>query len=539
MKRILIFISLFIIFLPRLNAQRYSDRADSLLQKSLPENEHAVSVLVAKGDEILYQKILGNADDNIKADRETIFRIGSVSKQFTAAAILKLVEMGKMSLDDTLNEYIQDFPQGEDVTIHHLLTHTSGIRSYTDQPGFIEKVEQPVSDEELIDTIKALGYEFKPGDQWKYNNSAYYILGHLIEQVSGMTYEKFLNKHFFTPAKMKNTGVYENEATYRNEAVGYAYENGAISKALDWDMTWAGGAGNLYSTSLDLYRWSQQLFGGGLLTAESLKKAHTKVVLNDGSDHPYGYGWVIGEFKGLRSIAHGGGLHGFLSFLAYYPEIDATVIVLSNSSPPKNIVPANLAEHLVKIFFEQHLEEEEEVAVDTSDYSKYVGKYEYPGGVVMTITRENDQLFAQLSGQSRYEVYPKGEHTFFWKVVDAQITFHIGDGGVADYAMHTQNGSQFNAPRMKERHEVALGEGIFEKYAGEYSMQGKAVKTWEEKEKYYLQIEGQAAFQIFPASDNKFFMKAMAVEVEFEQNEDKAPALIIHQGGQQFRAERK
>ncbi|GAA0892445.1 hypothetical protein GCM10009122_21240 [Fulvivirga kasyanovii] len=539
MKWTLIFISLFIIFQPGLNAQRFSDKADSVLQKSLPENEHAVSVLVGKGDEIIYQKILGNADEGVKADNETIFRIGSVSKQFTAAAILKLVEMGKMSLDDPLIKYIQDFPQGESVTIHHLLTHTSGIRSYTDQPGFIEKVEQPVNHKELIGSIKSLGYEFEPGEQWKYNNSGYYILGYLVEQVSGMTYEKFLSKHFFKPAKMKNTGVYKNGATYKNEAVGYAYESGKISKALDWDMTWAGGAGNLYSTTRDLYNWNRQLFAGHLLTAGSLAKAHSNVVLNDGSDHPYGYGWGIGEYKGLKRIAHGGGLHGFLSYLAYYPEIDATVIVLTNSSPPKNIIPANLAEYLVKVFFKQYLKEEKEVAVDTSNYSKYIGKYEYPGGAVMTISRENDQLFAQLSGQSRYEVYPKGKHEFFWKVVDAQITFHLSGDGVADYAMHTQNGSQFKAPRMKEQHEVELDEGAFEKYTGEYSLQGKAVKVWEEEDKYYFQVEGQAAFQIFPGSDNKFFMKAIAVEVEFEQNKDKSPALIIYQGGQQFRAERK
>ncbi|ELR72982.1 D-alanyl-D-alanine carboxypeptidase [Fulvivirga imtechensis AK7] len=521
--------------------QSPSDKTDSLLQQALPEKEHAVAVLVAKGNDIIYQKALGYADREAKleANLKTTFRIGSVTKQFTAVAILKLVEMGKMKLDDPLSKYILDFPRGEEVTIHHLLTHVSGIRSYTDQPEFLHRVTVPVDQGVLIEEIKSLGYEFSPGEQWKYNNSAYYILGYLVEKVSGMSYEKFLTRHFFQPAGMTNTGVYHNDKKPKNEAKGYSLDSADLELALDWDMTWAGGAGNMYSTVSDLHRWNQKLFAGALIQKDLLEKAHTKVKLNDGSEYPYGYGWGVGEYKGLRRIAHGGGLHGFLSSLIYYPELDATIVVLSNASPPGNIVPTSFAENLTKIYFEEHLEKDEEVEVDYALYDKYTGKYEYPGGVIMTVSRDGAHLYGQLTGQARYEIFPKGDHRFFWKVVDAQVTFHLNEQGEVDYAAHSQGGFEAKAPRIADQQEVALEEGAFERYSGEYNMNGTNVKIWEEENRYYIQLEGQPRFEIFPKSDNRFFLKDLVAEIEFGSEEPKATSFTLYQGGREIKARRQ
>ncbi len=516
-------------------------QADSLVAKALPLQEHGLSVLVTRGDEVLYHRQAGYADVEGKTwvDGQTLFRIGSVTKQFTASAILKLVEMGKLELDDPLEKFIPGFPKGDEVTIHHLLTHTSGIKSYTDQPSFLKRVTSPVIPAELVKEIQELGYDFEPGEQWKYNNSAYYLLGYLVEHVSKMSYGKFLSKHLFKPAGMKNTGVYNNKKSHSNEALGYAMEvEGGIKKALDWQMSWAGAAGNLYSTAEDLEKWNRTLFSGKVLSKESLQKAHAKVKLNDGSEHPYGYGWGLNEYRGLRRIGHSGGLHGFLSYLVYYPSIEGTIVVLSNCSPPKNVVPGSFAEKLTDIFFKEHLEENKAIPLDSTVLDQYVGQYEYPGSAIMTISREGEHLFAQLTGQNGYEIFPKGDHTFFWKVVPAEVKF-VMERGQVTAAMHKQGGGEFKAMKLKARQAITLEAGVFDNYTGKYDLMGQEVSVWEEDGAFFAQVSGQPKARIFPTSKNRFFMKDMAVDIEFETHQGVTQGLIIHQSGRQVKASKK
>lgn len=499
-----------------------------------------MAVLVAKDGEVVYEKYAGyaNVKKQVEVDANTTFRIGSVTKQFTAAAILKLVEQGKIKLNDPLNKYIEDFPLGDKITIHHLLNHTSGIKSYTDQPDFIKTVSKSVATKDLVDEIKTLGFDFEPGEQWKYNNSAYYILGYLIEQQSGMSYEAFLKKHFFEPAGMTNTGVYDNAKKYKKEALGYANEEGSMNLSMDWDMTRAGGAGNMYSTVSDLLKWNNYVFAGKAVKADLLEKAHTQLTLNDGSNYPYGYGWGVGEFRGQEQIAHSGGLHGFLTWLAYYPEFGVTVAVTSNASPPLKIVPGQLGKDMMEVFFEENLTSREEAELTAEELSKYVGKYEYPGGAIMTVTQEDNKLFAQLTGQQRFQLFPEGDHKFFWKVVDAQIEFHVSDKGEVDYGMHAQGGMEMKVPKMKESKAIVMSSEAFEKFAGEYTLNGASVKVWEEEGSFYTQIQGQPKFEIFPKSENRFFMKELVVEIEFADGEP-AESFTLFQGGREVVAKRK
>ena len=542
MKKLNLYLSIIcLLLIGNACAQSEATKADNLLSESIDNNEHALSVLVAKGDKVLYHKTIGYADAENKklADNNSTFRIGSVTKQFYATAILKLVEQGKINLDDPLSKYIEDFPRGNEVTIHHLLTHTSGIKSYTDQPDFIGGVTKPIKLQDLIAKIKTLGYDFDPGEKWKYNNSAYLINGYIVEKVSGMPADKFLEQNIFTPVDMDNTGTYENSKKYKNEALGYANEGGTIKPALDWDMTWAGGAGNLYSTAYDLFLWNQQLFGGKVLSKESMEKAHAKVKLGDGTYHPYGYGWGLSEYKELNMIAHSGGLHGFLTNLAYYPEIDGTIVVLSNCSPPKKVVPGNISEKLTDIFFAEHLTENVAVAINFSEYDKYVGQYEYPGGAIMTVSKEGNKLMAQLTGQAKFEIFPKGDHVFFWKAVNAEITFNVNENGEVDYGKHKQNGFEAKVPRVVESKEVALEKGVFENYAGEYNLNGATMKVWKEGEAFYTQLTGQQKFQIYPKSNTRFFLKEIAAELEFDNSQSPAPSFILYQAGREIKAVRK
>lgn len=252
---------------------------------------------------------------------ETRFRIGSVTKNFTAAAILRLQDEGKLNVNDTLDKYFPDFPRGDQVTLKHLLNHTSGIASYTNKAEFFKTVVLSTTTLELVDSFKNDPPDFEPGARWEYNNSGYFLLGAIIEQVSGTTYDDYLSNAFFKSLGMKHTGIHSATAIIPNEAYGYSYMGGRFEKALNWDMSRAGGAGAMYSTVGDLDTWLQELFGGRVLTAESLAQAITSTVIDgDKLDTKYGFGWFVDKHRGLRRISHGGGLQGFSSHVAYYPE---------------------------------------------------------------------------------------------------------------------------------------------------------------------------------------------------------------------------
>ena len=276
---------------------------NSLKGKEAP----GIAVLVAKDGGILYRKGFGYADikNKIPITPETKFRIGSVTKQFTAAAILKLQENNLLSVHDKLSKFIPDFPRGNEVTIHQLLTHTSGIHSYTNHDDFVAHVTQAISPDSLINLIKKDPYDFNPGEKSMYNNSGYFILGYLIGKISGMPYSEYLKKTFFDPLGMKNTGIYYTGIKLEHEAKGYSGSNGNYPRAINWDMSWAGGAGAIYSTVDDLLKWNNALYGGKVLKKESLDAMLTPAVLNNGEKASplYGYGLGLTKYRGEDMVA--------------------------------------------------------------------------------------------------------------------------------------------------------------------------------------------------------------------------------------------
>ncbi len=321
-----------------------------------------ISIFVSLDGKPVFQKSIGMADidRSIKITAESTFRIGSITKQFTATAILLLKERDLLEFDDTLNEYIPDFPQGELVTIYHLLTHTSGIKSYTEQRDFFNNVTNYIETSDLIDQIKLLGYDFQPGEKWQYNNSGYFILGYIIEMVSEKSYGEFLNDNIFIPLNMTSTGVYRKNLDLPNEAIGYDYyQYYGIKEALNWDMSYAGGAGNLYSNVLDLFLWNEALFNGKVLSEESLNEALTPTILNNGEEaalgsYRYGLGWVLTKTWGFEDISHSGGLHGFSTLLTRLPESNATIIVLMNKDHNSSgFHPATISNKIIQILFNE------------------------------------------------------------------------------------------------------------------------------------------------------------------------------------------
>ena len=525
--------------------------AAAIFNRVIKGNSPGASVLVAKDGEIIYQNGFGYADigNRVPFTVDTKSRIGSVTKQFTASAILKLKEKGELSIDDRLSKYVPDFPRGEEVTIHHLLTHTSGIHSYTEKEDFLKTVTLGVEPEEHIKSFKNDKFDFDPGEKWLYSNSGYFLLSYIVEKVSGQSFNDYLKSEFFDSLGMKNTGVHNPRLILENEATGYSYENGKFQKALDWDMSRAKGAGALYSTVGDLFLWNEGIFNGKALDESSLEAAFTPVTLNDGKKAEafgtgYGYGWMVNEKGRLKAIQHSGGLHGFNSMLIYYPEIKATVAVLQNCLPMMPGMGAGeLAGQISEVFFWEQMKPQESYKVDetvSSDkYDDYVGKYDY-SGAIMTVMRDGDRLFAQLATQPRFEIFPRAEDEFFWKVTDAQITFVRDEKGEVTHAVHHQGGNELKAPRVKEEAPTDVDPAVYDQYVGEYNFPQLDITVTKEEDKLFAQAAGQPKIELLPRSESEFYSNLVVLKIRFiKDDQGKVVKMIINQSGMELEGIKK
>ncbi|HEX5011243.1 MAG TPA: serine hydrolase domain-containing protein [Planctomycetota bacterium] len=304
-----------------------------------------LSIGVARKGKLLLAKGYGLADAefDVPANAETLFRIGSVTKQFTAAAILLLVEQKKLSLDDTLDKLLPDFPTpGHTVTLRQLLNHTSGIPSYTEAGDeWVAKWPIELSDAELLALSEGKPFDFEPGQGWKYNNTGYYLLGMILAKEGGTTYGEHLERVLFEPLHLQRTCYDSNHALIKNRAQGYAFEDGHLANDIYLGMRQPGGAGGLLSTGGELVRWEMALTSGKVVSPESFALMTTPTVLPSGKDTGYGFGLVMDEFEGRRRIQHEGGIFGFNSILLWLPDDDVHVAVISNG---EEIVSGKIAD---------------------------------------------------------------------------------------------------------------------------------------------------------------------------------------------------
>jgi D-alanyl-D-alanine carboxypeptidase len=297
----------------------------------------ALSVAVARGDHLIVDEGVGIADLEWKApaDAKTEMRIGSVTKQFTAAAIMKLHEQGKIGLDDSIDRYLPDFDtEGHTVTIRQLLTHTSGIPNYTAQPDFMSKyAPRDLSDKELLATIKGVPFDFEPGTKWQYSNTNFYLLGMIVAKVSGMSYADYMQRTLFGPLGLTHTRYGAMAPIIPERARGYSYDfaNHELLNAVPLSMNVPGGAGALVSTAGDLLRWQIALTGGRAVTPASYREMIDSAVPTGQGDGRYGFGLGIGKTNGHEVVSHNGGINGFNSVLSYMPDLGLRVAVISNS----------------------------------------------------------------------------------------------------------------------------------------------------------------------------------------------------------------
>jgi CubicO group peptidase (beta-lactamase class C family) len=421
---------------------------NEIVQSFVANHQFMGTALVARGNQILFSKGYGSAnlEWDVPNSPSTKFRLGSVTKQFTAASILLLEERGKIKTGDPVKTYLPDAPAAWDkITIFNLLTHTSGIPNFTGFPDYRKLEPFAATPAELVARFRDKPLDFQPGEKWNYSNSGYVLLGYLIEKITGGTYEDFVRENIFTPLGMKDSGYDSNSAVLPRRASGYVNGPNGTENAGFINMTIPHGAGALYSTTEDLLKWEQGHFGGKLLQPVSLEKMTTPFKNN------YACGVGVETVAGRKVISHGGGIEGFNTQLEYYPDDKLTVVVLANLNGP---APGEIAKKLAALAHGEAVKlttERKEITLDPKQMAHYVGAYQMTGGPAMLITLEGNQLLSKLGNQNPVRIFPESPTLFFLKVVDAQLEFALPDpqSPPTQLTLH-QNGRDIIAKRMDD-----------------------------------------------------------------------------------------
>ncbi|MCX6560785.1 MAG: serine hydrolase [Candidatus Aminicenantes bacterium] len=412
-------------------------RIDAILSPAYKAGEPGAALLIQKDGQALARKAYGTADLElgIALEPDMVFRIGSMTKQFTAVSILMLMEQGKLALNDPLTKFLPDYPlQGRTVTVEH---------------EWLPLWRNDMTVAEIIALFKDKPFDFEPGEKWAYNNSGYILLGAIIEKVSGLTYEAFLQKNLFDPLGLKHTYYGSSTRIIPRRIPGYGPgPNGTFLNAEYLSMTQPYAAGSLLSNVDDLAAWNDALLAGKLIKRETLEKAWTPYKLKDGSSSGYGYGWSIGDYEGHRMIRHGGGINGFSTDGILFPEDKLFVTLLTNSAIPAR-APEPYGMKIAAIALGKPMPETRTaITVDPKIFDPYVGEYELAPGFSIKFFRQGAKFMTQASGQAAFEIFPESETKFFLKVVDGQVEFVKDAAGKVTGMVLTQNGRKMPGQRL-------------------------------------------------------------------------------------------
>ena len=410
------------------------DRARLVATLDSLARAHAADSLVAgttvavvhRGDTLLLGGYgLADLEWGVPMATDAVFEIGSMTKQFTAASVLQLVEQGKLDLDADITTYLPDYDtQGRRIPLRRLLDHTSGIKGYTETPTFGEIMMRDLPRDSLVERFESVPLEFEPGTALIYNNSAYFLLGLIIEKASGEKYEEYVKKHIFEALGMSRSYYCDERAVVERRAHGYDQGPGGLVLKAYLDHTWPYAAGSLCSTAGDLVRWNQALHGGRVVSAESYRTLTTPRPLEDGTPIRYAMGLTALDDNGRRALTHGGGINGFLSDGWYYPDEDLIVIVLQNTAGQRG--PGALSRALIDAVLGPGTPPV--AGTFTGDLQKLVGTYRGPARgrpLTVTVSVEGGALAIKPEGAPQ-PVKPMYMDGLRWRVGN---TFWVFDAG--------------------------------------------------------------------------------------------------------------
>lgn len=518
--------------------QSLAARIDAGIAPYFKADEPGVTVIVTKDGKTVFRKAYGMANmaKHVPLTPDTVLRLGSITKQFTSTAILMLAEEGKLSVSDEIGKYLPGYPtNGKKITIEHLLNHTSGIVSYTSKRSFIENLGKDMTVAEMIDSFKNDPLDFEPGSKWKYNNSGYFLLGAIIEKVSGMPYARFVEQRIFVPLGMNNTAYEGFDRGTAPKAAGYTASGKQFGPNLVVSMTQPYAAGALVSTVDDMARWDAAVSSGKLLKAASWQQAFTPAVIPGGAPTNYGYGWQLGTLRGVPTVYHGGSINGFKTFAMRVPSEHVYVAVLSNSDSglmTPDVIAEKAAAHAIGKPFPQFAA----IQLDPKALEAFTGAYKINDKETRIFRVDGGKLIMQRSGRSSLEVLPySAKGVFIPKLHDYFEFERDATGavtGLTQYSGDTVNVQPRVGPVPADPQIVKVAPALLDGYIGRYQVTPQMViAISRDGDRLYGQAQGQPAFELFPMSDTLFFVREVDAQVRFGKADDGSPQLVLSQNG--------
>ncbi|MBO0933769.1 serine hydrolase [Fibrella aquatilis] len=429
-------------------ARTIAEKADEYLTASASLHRFNGTVLIAQKGTVLLQKGYGWRNQSTKTPNDTgsIYQLGSITKTFTGAAIMQLQAEGKLAITDKLSQYLPDYPNGNQISLNDLFAHTSGIYDYKnflytkDGPDKVD-FTRPVSKDRIVAMFSSQPTTSKPGGKEHYTNSGYFLLGLVIEKVTGKPFEAVIREQFINPLHLTQTGFDFVNLHRLGKTTPYTLQGDSVRVLVTpIDSTAGYAAGGMFSTVGDLYRWTQALQAERVLNPADWKQTLTPIGKTN-----WGYGWGVNTFKTTNDLVfQNGNLPGFATYLMLFPKTDMVIIALANTDDAADLTSLEpIVRDLVFISADmpyQIPKNRKAITLNESILRQYIGKYQLDKKRILAITFENEKLFLQVTGQGKLEIFPETETDFFLSVVDAQLTFYKNESGQVTHVVIHQNG---------------------------------------------------------------------------------------------------
>lgn len=526
---------LFVSVSAQITKQSYQEIVNEHFGRSAP----GAAILVTKNAETIYQSAIGKKDleSNSDINPNDVFRIASITKQFTAMAILKLYEVGALDLEDSIDKYVDGLTTvPSPVKLKHLLSHTAGVKNYTAIEDWDSKTSAPnLTTSEIVNIFKNTPLDFEPGESYNYSNLGYYLLGEIIEVASGKSYREYLNETFFIPLKMLNTGYEDQSNPQLLHIQGYSQNDNNYAKAEELDMKLAFAAGGLVSTTEDLNKWNTAVFSGKLLSEANLNLAHTKFQLNDGTVVPYGFGWEIGQIKGRKTVKHDGIINGFISFALYIPEENVFVSVLTNCicTPHIEELSSKLAALAIKDPYVIN-----KVAISKSELLDFQGIYKSEIEGEQIIGFQDGQNYIYNRGGQKYPLTYIGNKEFILESTLERFIFDLKALTFERIDFDSKTSWTKISDEVMALQSRKIEEKDLREYYGKYQVKGAfAFDVYFENGKFYGAIQGDSK-EIVAYEKDKFFTKNTDIKLEFVRNAYDEVSKVILRTPMEFQGDR-
>ncbi len=524
-------------------------QAQAALERAFPADGPGGTAIIARDGEVLWSGARGIADleHGVAMETDMVFRLASLTKQFTGVAVLMLAERGKLDVDEPIQRYLPDYDTGgKTVTVAQLLDHTGGIPSYTSIPGYMDtKVRQDLSVEELIDSFRDLPLDFEPGERFSYSNSGYVLLGAIIEAASGMTYEDFIEQEIFAPLGMQDSRYGRQDELVQGRVRGYVDDrDDGFRPAQFLSMTQPYAAGSLLSSVEDLARWGAGLFGGELIEPASLERMVQPATLNDGTPSNYGFGWGVGDkLRGRTVYSHGGGIFGFSTRELYIPDEQVFVAVLSNHGDGGQVGP--LTSELAALAMDLPFPVREVVELPHDEVDGLRGIYRGEDDRSVRVLSSRGRIQVTLDEERGFVAAPIGPRRFMDEDGLTYVEFASGDDGVTTIRVFEEEASDpieasWTDEELIERPDIEVAREILESYLGKYRLElGLDLEFVDREGRMTLLARGNPELPLFAESSERFVTEWQDVALEFQITVDgSVTGVVLEQQGERYPGKR-